>query len=240
MKDGIIAPVERMRVYDQIISQFQELVASNELEAGERLPPERELAEMFGVSRGVLREALRTLEFCGLVESKPRGGTFVKQASIAGMIMPFAPFFAEDDEFLHDTLELRLILEPPLARLCAERASDQHLERLKHYLGKHENHIEKREPAIEADTMFHVTIAEGTGNMMIAQFVYAIGFMLRAWRAAWLQGRPAVSIDHHRAIYEGIAAGDGEVAEEAMRKHLQNLYDNMTRLLDVKGRNDRG
>ncbi len=224
MKEHLIRPVQRTRVYDQIIESLQELVIGGHIGVGDQLPPERELAEQFGVSRGSLREALRTLEYLGFLEIRPGGGTTVRKLDIATVLSPFSEFYASEDEFQVQAMEFRLIVEPPIARLCAERRSPEDLLKLEHWLDTMDADLSAKRVPDKSDPHFHVQIAESTGNYVLGQLVKAFAQVLFARKKIWLGGQAAV---HHRDIYEAIKAQEPQKAEEAMRGHLMAIYNRM-------------
>ncbi len=230
-KRNIVKPVRRTRLYDQIIAQIQQLVSDGRVKPGDQLPPERELADQLGVSRGSLREALRTLEYLGFIESRPGGGTIVQKVELATILSPFADFLSREEQFLLETMEFRLIVEPSVARLCAINCSDEVLVKIRRALKRHEDDVRDSRPALDSDTAFHLAIAEGSGNDFICQFVKAISGILGDWRRMWLKGRPATSIEHHQRIFDAINSRDADKAEAAMREHLENILGIMRDVL---------
>ncbi|MGQ0571246.1 MAG: FadR/GntR family transcriptional regulator, partial [Armatimonadota bacterium] len=209
-------PIKRQRVHELVIQEIQKSLASGELKPGDRLPPERELSANLKVSRPSLREALRVLEFMGIVERRPGGGTFTRGAGIATLMTSFTTILAEQRPFMFQMLELRHILEPSIARLAAQRARSRDIAKLRTILKRHERKVRQNEPALEEDAAFHRAVAEATQNHVIVKNVDSLHGALQEWRAIWVQGRPAHSIEGHERLFHAIERKDATAAERAM------------------------
>ena len=175
---------------------------------GAKLPAERVLAERFKVSRSSVREAIRTLEFQGLAVSKHGSGTFINTQSL--------------DAELHDIFEVRHLLEPQLAALAAERATDEDVERLSSILVEQQRQIMEGETGVDADTEFHFALATATHNLALVKVVSAVEDVLRQSRDQTLQqpGRSQRSLESHRQILVMVQTGDHLGARSAMEHHL--------------------
>lgn len=109
-----VKPIVKKRVYQEIISQFVEMLREDRIKVGERLPSERSLADMFQVSRPSVREALRVMETIGIIETRPGGGAFVTDLNLAPFINTFAPLITRREGFEMELLDLRELLEVKL------------------------------------------------------------------------------------------------------------------------------
>ena len=118
-----IEPVKSTRIYEEIVRQIKAMIAEGRLKSGDQLPPERDLAEKFLVSRTSVREALRALESLGLIEIRPGEGTFVREVSVESLIQPLALVMASQREAMSELFEARRLLEPLIAGLAATRAT---------------------------------------------------------------------------------------------------------------------
>src|SRR5437867_12526511 len=128
-----LGPIKSTRIYEEIVRQVKQLIAEGRFKSGDRLPPERELAEKFVVSRTSVREALRALESLGLIDIRPGEGTFVREVSIDALVGPLALLMTTQREAIGELFEARRVLEPALAALAARRATPggaQGLERI--------------------------------------------------------------------------------------------------------------
>ena len=123
--DGKIKPVSRTTLVDEIFEQFLTLIINGDLAPGEKLPPERELAEKLGVGRPSTREALRALSMMGVLDARPGEGTFVTNAPIESFLSPFILSMRITKENSLEIIEARTTLELKLATLAAERASQE-------------------------------------------------------------------------------------------------------------------
>src|SRR5438132_14356494 len=125
----VIEPIRRSRLYQGIVEQIEGLLEKGDLRAGDQLPPERQLAEQFQVSRASVREALRSLELLGVVETRAGGGTFVRQTSPDDLARPLTSLIARGHS-LADVIEFRGLIEPAIAALAAERITQTELAEL--------------------------------------------------------------------------------------------------------------
>ena len=115
--------IKSTRIYEEIVRQIKSMITEGRLKSGDQLPPERDLAEKFLVSRTSVREALRALEPLGLVEIRPGEGTFVREVSIESLIQPLALVMVSQREAIGELFEARRLLEPMIAGLAASRAT---------------------------------------------------------------------------------------------------------------------
>src|SRR5437867_8832817 len=118
-----VAPIKSTRIYEEIVRQVKQMIAEGRLKSGDRLPPERDLAEKFVVSRSSVREALRALESLGLVEIRPGEGTFVREVSVESLIEPLALMMFSQRGALAELFGAWCLLEPGLAALAESRAT---------------------------------------------------------------------------------------------------------------------
>src|ERR1700716_2267574 len=122
-QDVLIEPVKRSRIYEHIVDQIHALIREGRWSPGDQIPPERELAERFRVSRTSVREALRALEMQGIIDSRQGGGTFVRTADTEALVPPLAAAILRGQRGLAEGHEFRELMEPGIARLAATRAS---------------------------------------------------------------------------------------------------------------------
>src|SRR5256886_15234887 len=109
-----LGPIKSTRIYEQIVRQVKQLIAEGRFKSGDRLPPERELAEKFVVSRTSVREALRALESLGLIDIRPGEGTFVREVSIDALVGPLALVMTSQREAIAELFEARRGVGPAL------------------------------------------------------------------------------------------------------------------------------
>ncbi len=218
-------PVRKTRVFEDVARQIQRLIADGALTPGDRLPPERELAERFGVSRGSVRDAIRTLEMVGLLAARQGEGTVVADASPEAVAAPLASVLVRKRELIADLLDVRKILEPALAARAARRATEEEIARLEDVLRRQRAKMMRGESTIEEDSEFHSVVAHAARNGVILKVLDVLMDLLRETRARSLQveGRLQRSFAGHRRVLEAIRRRDPDAAERAVRRHLEEI-----------------
>src|SRR6266851_3407107 len=129
-----VEPINSPRIYEEIVRQIRTLISEGKLKSGDRLPPERDLAERFRVSRASVREALRSLESMGLIEIRLGEGTFVREISVDSLIEPLALVILTQREAVGELFEARRLLEPPIAGLAARRSTKEEVQEMERIL----------------------------------------------------------------------------------------------------------
>src|SRR2546430_9607739 len=129
-----IAPIKSTRISEAIVRQVKAMIAEGRLKSGDQLPPERDLAQKFVVSRTSVREALRALESLGLIEIRPGEGTFVRGVSVESLIEPLALAMLSHREAIGELFEARRLLDPAIAALAARRATPEELAEMERIL----------------------------------------------------------------------------------------------------------
>jgi GntR family transcriptional repressor for pyruvate dehydrogenase complex len=217
--------IRKRKVYEQIAQQIQRLICDGFLKPGDKLPPERELAELFHVSRGSLRDAVRALEVTGLVEPRQGEGTVVRAPSADSLINPLTTVLLRQRVFVSELLEFRAMIEPVLARRAAKHASAKDVERLGEILRRQQEKVDRGELAVEEDSEFHNTIAMAAKNSVVLKVLDVFMDLLRESREESLQveGRLQKSLEGHRQILHAIQRRDPVGAENAMRRHIERI-----------------
>jgi GntR family transcriptional regulator, transcriptional repressor for pyruvate dehydrogenase complex len=217
-----VEPIKSTRIYEEIVRQIKAMIAEGRLKSGDQLPPERDLAEKFVVSRTSVREALRALESLGLVEIRPGEGTFVREISVEALIAPLAMVMASQREAIGDLFEARRLLEPAIAALAARRATPEELGEMERILEEQAKEIATGRTGLAQDALFHAAIAAAAHNQAISRIVHAIMDLLTQSREESLNtpGRPQRSHQDHRRVLEAIRRRDDTAAAAAMRDHV--------------------
>lgn len=191
------------------------------------LPGELELAEQFGVSRSVIRESLRMLSAKGLVESRPKAGTRVRDRAHWNLLDPdmLAWMFegAPSLDFVRSLFQLRLIVEPAAAELAALQRSAAELSRMGHALEIMAMHGLRTQEGQSADQRFHATILHATRNELLVSLSSSIAAAVR-WTTFFKYRTPAQYQDPiplHRALFEAIANGDGAGARAVTERLIR-------------------
>ncbi len=217
-----VEPIKSTRIYEEIVRQIKTLVQEGRLKSGDKLPPERDLAERFKVSRTSVREALRALESVGLIEIRPGEGTFVREISVESLIEPLALVILTQREAVGELFEARRLLEPAIAGLAARRATKEEISEMERILEEQAREVAIGRTGLAQDAAFHAAIASSAHNRAITRIVHALMDLLAQSREESLQipGRPTRSHQDHRRILEAIQRRDAASAQEAMLDHL--------------------
>lgn len=221
-------PVQVIRLYEQIVEQIEQQILTGQLQPGQQLPSERELAEQFGASRTSVREAIRTLREKGLVEVHPGRGTFVVNNHSQGIRQSLGWVLrANPAKGFADLIEVREILEPEIAALAAERAAETHVEALREAIARMDAAMDDAEAFIEADSDFHITLAEAAGNELLSLMLDTIVDLLHELRMRifHVPGGPERGQYYHKRLLAAIEARDPEQARELMRAHMKQVRE---------------
>lgn len=226
-------PLPRVRTHEQVVAEIENRLHTGALKAGDRLPPERQLAEALGVSRGAVREALRILEAIGVVEagtgSGPNSGSRIVKDSTAGMGMVLR-IHLQLASFTHDDLvETRLMLERLACRKAARIATRAELAHLRSLVSQ------MRDSSTTAgfndlDAAFHVGIAQISGNGLASALMAALRDALRQYMMSAFErlDDPIATMKslagEHELIIDAIADGDGDKAAELVANHISGFY----------------
>src|SRR6202049_4038672 len=159
-----LSPIQLQRPADLIMRQIRDLLANGALKAGDRLPPERELASQFGVGRGHVREALRKLEFYGVLQTFPQSGTIVASLGAGALERLISNLLDLDRDDIKALTETRGILEVHSAQLAAQRASKAAIADIKDAREAFRSEDAAGRPAVEEDLLFHLAIAKSPQN----------------------------------------------------------------------------
>jgi GntR family transcriptional repressor for pyruvate dehydrogenase complex len=227
----LLEPVRRSRIYEHIVNQIRALIREGRWSPGDQIPPERELAERFRVSRTSVREALRALEMQGIIESRQGGGTFVRTADTEVLVPPLAAAILRGHRELAEVLEVRELIEPGIARLAAQRATPEHVTELEQILDRQRQCIENDQPFVDEDTAFHYTLARAADNHILLRLHNVILDVLRESRQTYLHvpDRPQMSLRGHEAIIAAVMQHDGESAYRASLAHITEVRDGILR-----------
>ena len=216
--DMALGHVPRQKLAETVAQQLLEAV--RDLDPGTRLPTEQELTKSLGVGRSTVREALNGLSLMGLVEIRHGQGTFVADRAQVHLNAPAVTQMSDD------LLEARQIIEVELARLAAERHTDEDIAKMEALLDKHEKHLAANEgPIIEA-SRFHLLVADAARNKILADMIrpfFQIAFERGPQLYQTMDGYAEWELDQHRRILEAIESGDGDLARSRMFDHVTSM-----------------
>ena len=217
-----VAVIPRTTLTEAAFEQLISYVVNGTWKAGDRLPPERDLCQQFGIARTSLREALKAMELVGMLDSRVGDGTFVCPRSEFLCRPLLWAFTGTDHNELKEIMEARSIIEENLAGLAAERASDADIVRVGDAVREMRACIESGSSILDADMNFHLAVATAARNEVLKNAVQLLRNITRQWllyKVLLPNVAPAV-LKRHEAIYKAIAARKPTAARSAMRRHL--------------------
>ena len=234
-KSQMFKPIKKAKVYEEIVAKIKEMIEKGRFKSGDQLPVERELAEVFRVSRSSVREALRSLESQGFIESRQGDGTYIASQPVEALVRPLASVISTEKDDQMELFEMRRMIEPDLAYLAAERATEEEIAMMEKVLALQEEQIDRGESGTDVDRNFHYIMARAAKNKVILRITDDVMDLLAESREQYLQveGRPQKSILRHREVLEAIRARDPERAEKCMLEHLMDIE---TSLFGATGR----
>jgi DNA-binding FadR family transcriptional regulator len=230
-----IVSLERPDLVSCVSNELQRRIIVGEFASGEPLAPEAELAELFKVSRTVIREAMRNLRSLGLVEvsqgRRPRVRPVDPQATISAL----GAMLQRCGGSLGSLLEVRRALEGEAAALAAERATAKDLEQLGLAIAEMESAQDDESKLVTADVAFHRGLAQATGNPIFLTILDTlVGLMQEFMRKTYPEFGPRHAILDHRRILEAVQQRDGEAARQALQSHMQAATEYL-REVEAKG-----
>ncbi len=236
--DEIFGKIGSAQTLSQKIERrIEEAIRQKKLLVGAKLPSERELCEMFAVSRTALREALRRLSARGLIDIKKGSGMYVSELKIKDAIDSLNLYYdlSFDNNLIPQIIEVRRVFEPEIARMAANNRTDKDLE----LLLKNITDLEECDPdntQMEADIInkFHLNVAKATGNPIVIitmEPVYSLLPRMRNLIYANVDGEKDFTIKAHRTIFEAIRDKDADLAFKAMVEQITRTLEIYTQYL---------
>jgi GntR family transcriptional repressor for pyruvate dehydrogenase complex len=221
----MLKAIRKTRIHEEVFSQIHQLIKDGRFKARDQLPSERELAETFKVSRTSVREALRALESRGLIVSRTGMGNFVADLPVDSLVGPLAKMLIDEKEALADVFEMRKLIEPQIAALAAERATDRDIAQLKSIVAKQTEAVRRGETGVDADAELHLCISRTTQNQALQKLVSSLMEVLSRSREESLQTteRRNASIETHRRIVGAIEKHDRIKARNEMLRHIEEV-----------------
>lgn len=227
-------PIKSQRLYQQVINQIKTLIYEGKLRKGDKLPSERELTAMLGVSRASIREAFSALEMLGLIESRPGEGTFISENLEGKIIEPLSLIFMlEQGDKQIDLFQLRQVLEIECARLAALNATPEEIKEMEEYIMIMEGSPDDEGKNFKADKKLHYAIAKASRNSLLYHVLNAISEAMEAQIKSLrreILHRPenrARLIAQHRNIMEAVSSHQTKAAVKAMQEHMNFIIENV-------------
>lgn len=218
-----IKPISRVAMVEEVIDRLKTLVRSGRVRPGERLPSERELAALLGISRPSLREAIRTLQYFGVVEVRHGAGTYLNPR--------FSPLLAEPLHFmllagvitLFDLFRARKVMEVGIVGVAAIERTPADLEQMAHALQRLAAAVADLDEYVEWDHAFHRAVYAAAHSSILEAQMIVLNLLLQESRrrTSGMSSDLRVNVEMHRRIFEKVQAGDSPGAQQAMLEHLE-------------------
>jgi GntR family transcriptional repressor for pyruvate dehydrogenase complex len=216
----------RPTLSEEVLRRLVEVLHAGHISPGDKLPPERELATLLGISRPAVREALRALSLLGIIDARPGRGTRVVESIDALPLEPFLFKLLLNRSRLLDLMEMRKIIEPEVAALAAERAGESARAAIQARFSEHERLVRETddvEAEADAGQQFHLALAKATGNSAFAQLLFSLSDLIKEMGRLIVSRKHGASLAWHRAIMEAVLARDPVEAKRIMRTHLDEV-----------------
>lgn len=230
---------ELLKPVDSIIKQLRHLLSSGQLNPGDRLLSERKLAERFGVSRTHVREAIKKLEFYGILKTLPQSGTFVAGLEISALEGLMTDAMQVESYDFYSLAESRVILETSIVRLACQRRTEEDLILIEDRIDAYDEKIKQGVQATEEDLSFHRQIAEASKNPVLKSMMLIIApdimTSYRKYKPCSDSSRRSVASIEHRLLLEYIRNKDEAAAVNMMEQHLRGVME-YARTLSVSER----
>jgi GntR family transcriptional repressor for pyruvate dehydrogenase complex len=226
--------VDKTKVYDSIVEQILTGIRSGAFPPGTVLPPERELAAQVGVSRGSVREAIRVLEYAGVLDVRTGSGTYVTEAGASKAFALRAHAAVAGEQSPLDVIIARRALEPISAQYAALNRHPRDLIALKDSITKQARLVKLGEDPSEPDLYFHIALAEASRNPVLRMLFERVAEIMR--QETWVElkhrsrdrpGKQELYLTEHRAIFSKIQQQDAGAAAAAMQQHLDSVEEGL-------------
>lgn len=218
--------VKKTKVYEQIVKQLKDYFAKGNLQPGDKLPSERDLAKQFNCSRVSVRQALTILEAQGLLVRKVGGGTY-KVSDDHYKLSQLVNLLRAEVQDINEPIEVRRLMDPQIVKLAAERATEEDIAAMEDSLRRQAEKVEAGELILQEDSEFHFLIAKATKNGIIEMLVEAIHDITWETREKSIMAEQGGrrSLEGHYPILEAIKNKDPEAAYQAMTRHLDDVEE---------------
>ena len=241
MEDLFDLSIRRERLYKQVADQIQALIVADSLHPNDKLPSERDLAERLGISRTVVREAIRTLSVRGLVQVKPGCGTYVRELRPEDAMAPLKLLLKlrQTAGSLQNLYEVRRMLEVEIAGLAAERATEEDCAALQATIDGLVANADDLQEATQHDMAFHTKLADATHNELFSLMLsMTASLWLNAIRLSYeMPGAAQDGASHHTSILRQVMSRDLHGARQAMLAHIrhsQRMIEQASELADAR------
>jgi GntR family transcriptional regulator, transcriptional repressor for pyruvate dehydrogenase complex len=233
----LFGPVNSPKITDLIIEQIRSAILTGEIKTGDKLPPERDLGKRFKASRIAVREALKSLEASGFLVIRPGSGVFVSEIDSKKMSESLYSILRIQHISLDEITEARLILEPQVARLAAERITGDDLEKLKANIAATAGIVKSGAVATAENIEFHGLLAQATQNTVLALTMKTMLDVAREMTLVRRQKEPQrvsasrYSVSHHKQILSALQEKDPQRVYDLMHEHIVRIQRDLKKAM---------
>ena len=217
--------IRQLSTVERIVENLINLIKTHSLQMGDKLPSERQLCEIIGVSRPILREALKALQVMNIIDIRQGAGAYVKSLEPKDVIEHLDIVFHLDSSLYHDLYEARRVLEAAVAGMAAKNISDSEIKAITENVRQAAAHIEDEQLFLERDLELHEMIMRSAGNRIIPVFMQSINklaMLVRKQTNTHLKIRQN-TIKDHKLIIQALKSRDSAKAAQAMEQHIANV-----------------
>jgi len=241
----MLKPIGKQRVAEEIVQQLRGLILRGHYATGEKLPPERKLAEDLGVNRASLREAIKALEQMGLVKTRQGDGTrvldFMQTAGVelVSHLVAGAADGTSSVDMLDDVLEFRRIFARDVAALAAERATAEQIAKLEELAQRAESD-QSSDELLKLDFEFYLELTRAARNRVFQLLINTIRAAVQSHAAFFAQVSPQAQVvrQHHREVLTAVKARQPEKAAAAVNDYLHKAQEMLSNLFPGRSRGE--
>lgn len=231
-------PIKKGRLADIVVERLNARISSGELKSGERLPTERALAESMGVSRTVIREAIRIMVDNNVLELRD-GYSYVRQLSFDEIVNNISRTVNPDNISMIEIMEVRAVLENYIVKKAVENITEEQIEALQVEINKMAQVMAEGGNGSTLESAFHRGLAEATNNSALKSIYVLCEDLLNStlhetWRVAKKIGVPNTAVADHQAILDAVRARNKSRAEILMQAHMDYACENLHRLYELE------
>jgi len=230
-KDKVFTPIKNTKVYEDVIVEIKTMIQNGILKKGDKLPSERDLSEQLGISRASIREAIKSLQIVGLIESRQGEGNFIRDSFQDNLFEPLSIMFMLNECKVNEIFELRKVMEIETAALAAKQITDEELNDISDLLDKMRV-SENEEERVRYDKMFHYKIAQASRNFLIVNILNSISTLMDSFikdaRKIIINNKLKEATDfQHEQIWNALKEHNPNESAEYMRKHMELINENL-------------
>lgn len=219
IKINSVEPVKRVNLTSQVMDTVKAYIANNNLTPGDKLPTERELTSSLGVSRNILREALKSLESIGLIEIKPGDGMYVSNFDYSSVVSHISFALLRNGQDLKHFIDARMVIELGALELAAENINSSDIAVLRESIEQLEN-ASSIEEAAEEDIRFHLTLLQMSDNPVLSEFGSFLGRFFVEAQHLVDNGAKAPTAVGHKSLVTALSDRDIPLAKDILREHI--------------------